>query len=101
MAVHISAPNGALIPLANIVFESVRECVAAESEDEVLAKRLQEAQHGFLLELAELSPAQREQFAVGVQRLKEQAAEREGVHPGLLEHLEKVRQFVLTEGVHT
>lgn len=90
-----------MISLANIVFGSVRDCVAEGSSDQQLLQLLQEAQDGYLLELAELSPTQREQLAFGIQQLRAQAAVREGVHPGLLEHLEKAWHFVLTQGVHS
>ena len=79
MAVLITASESTGINLANIVFESVRDCIVEISGDEALLNILEEAQYSYLLDLNKLNFGQRETFSIGLMRLGEQASGREGV----------------------
>lgn len=98
MAVFISTESND-ISLANIVFESLRDEMVAHGEDAALKLILEKAQLSYLLELDLLTSEQLVAVAAGVTRLQWKA-EAQGAAPELLEHLKRVREFILTQGVN-
>ncbi|GGS14408.1 hypothetical protein [Deinococcus knuensis] len=98
MAVFISTESND-ISIANIVFESLRDEVVAHGEDAALNFILEEAQLSYLLELDTLTSEQLVAVAAGVTRLLGKPEAKEAA-PELLEHMTRVREFILTQGVN-
>lgn len=99
MAVLITASEDSGINLANVVFESLLEYVVELRADITLIQALRESRNQYLLNLNDLTLQQREQLAQGISSFREKVEARDGVHLSLLAHLDKVRTYVLTEGV--
>ncbi|QLG10602.1 hypothetical protein HLB42_07325 [Deinococcus sp. D7000] len=99
MAVLIFASEESGVNLSNSLFESLREHVTELTQDGVLAEALEDAQYTYSLDLRLITMRQRESIAFGLATLKARATERDGLHPSFFTHVEKVRNYVLDEGV--
>ncbi len=99
MAVYIEGTGESGLSLSNAMFSALRDEVDMGDCNAELHQLMESAELTYLLELEPLTAEQRLDIAQGVARLRDRAAERQSATE-LLEHLTRVREFILTQGVN-